>query len=66
MTRHPLVAQAKAMLMQKYSLSEPEAHKFINKEAMNNGTSMVVMAKRIIRALGGDRSKNAPRVPNGR
>ncbi len=57
MTKHPLVEQAKKMLMDKYGIDEPGAHKFINRTAMAASVSLDDMAKRIIRELGGNRGK---------
>ncbi len=57
--KHPLIEQAKKMLMDKYNIDEPAAHKFINRTAMDNKVTMVVIAKRTIKHLGGDRSKRA-------
>ncbi len=54
--KHPIIEHAKKMLMDKYGLDEPRAHRFINRTAMNNKTTMIIIAKRIIRELGGSLS----------
>ena len=43
-----MVDKAKFMLMENKAMSEAEAHKYVIKQAMNNGLSKRRMAERII------------------
>ena len=47
-----LVNRAKFLLMQKLKLSEPEAHRYIEKEAMNRSLRKKAIAEGIIRTYG--------------
>jgi len=52
--KNPIIEHAKKMLMDKYGLDEPAAHSFIGRTSMQLGTPRLVIAKRIIRQLGGN------------
>ncbi len=43
-----VIAQAKALLMERHHMSEPEAHKYLQKCAMDSGTDMLETAEMII------------------
>ena len=43
-----LVSQAKLLLMQKKQMTEDEAHRYIGRQAMNNGVSRKRVAERIV------------------
>ncbi len=43
-----VISKAKAKLMQTRAMSEPEAHRFIQKYAMDNGMALVDFAKKIL------------------
>lgn len=43
-----LLTQAKALLMSRYLLTEPEAHAYLNKTAMELRVKMTVIAERVI------------------
>jgi response regulator NasT len=47
-----LLEQAKGVLMERNSLSEEEAHRYIQKRSMDNGTSLVETAEMIISLMG--------------
>ncbi len=51
--KNPIIEHAKSMLMEKYKLTEPQAHAFIGRTSMQLGLPRLVIAKRIIRQLGG-------------
>ena len=42
------VAKAKALLMDKFSLTEPEAHHYLQKSAMDRGLKLPEMAAKIL------------------
>lgn len=42
-----IVEQAKAFLMEKHMMSEMQAHRFIQKQSMDNGLKFIDMARRI-------------------
>lgn len=46
------IAKAKEILMKKNDLSEDEAHRYIQKTSMDNGTSMVETSQMIVRLFG--------------
>lgn len=46
-----VVDRAKGMIMTKLHLSEPEAHRFLQKEAMNRGLTLMQVAREAIRRL---------------
>lgn len=54
--KNPIIEHAKRMLMDKYGLDEPEAHRFIGSTSMELRVPRLVIAKRIIRQLGGSLS----------
>lgn len=43
-----VIAQAKALLMERHHMTEPEAHKYLQKCAMNSGTDMLETAEMVI------------------
>ena len=43
-----LIAEAKALLMERNNLSEEEAHRYMQKRSMDNGTGMVETAQMIL------------------
>ena len=43
-----VIEQAKALLMERHHMTEPEAHKYLQKCAMDSGTDMVETAEMII------------------
>lgn len=43
-----IIARAKAFLMEKYMMSEMQAHRFIQKQSMDNGLKFIDMARRIV------------------
>ncbi len=47
-----LVNRAKMLLMQNMSMSEAEAHRYIEKEAMNSGLKKTTVAENVIRTYG--------------
>jgi response regulator NasT len=46
------VNRAKMLLMQNMSMTEPEAHRYIEKEAMDSGLKKTAVAEKIIRTYG--------------
>ncbi len=52
--KNPIIEHAKKMLMDKYGITEPEAHRFLNKTSMQLVTPKLTIARRIIRRLGGN------------
>ena len=46
------VNRAKMLLMQNMSMTEPEAHRYIEKEAMDRGMKRIAIAEEIIRRMG--------------
>ena len=46
------VNRAKMLLMQNMSMTEPEAHRYIEKEAMDNSQKKITVAEKIIRTYG--------------
>lgn len=46
-----LMSRAKALLMDQYQLTEPMAHRFIYKTAMDSQQKAVVIAQRVIEAF---------------
>jgi response regulator NasT len=47
-----LLRQAKGVLMERNGLSEEEAHRYIQKRSMDNGTGLVETAEMIISLMG--------------
>ena len=47
-----LVNRAKMLLMQNMSMAEAEAHRFIEKEAMDTGQKKIAIAENIIKRYG--------------
>lgn len=45
------IGQAKALLMEHYQMSEEEAHRYLQKHSMENGTNMVETAEMVQRIL---------------
>ena len=43
-----LIGKAKALLMERNGMTEPEAHRYIQKCSMDNGTSLVETAQMVI------------------
>ena len=43
-----LLTQAKAFLMERHGMTEAEAHRFLQKQSMNNGVKMVDTARRVL------------------
>ena len=43
-----VISQAKALLMERHHMSEPEAHKYLQKCAMDSGTNLLETAEMII------------------
>ena len=43
-----MIEQAKAVLMERNSFSEDEAHRYIQKRSMDNGTGLVETAQMIL------------------
>lgn len=43
-----IIAKAKETLMNKFDFTEPEAHKYIQKRAMDSGTDMIETCEMII------------------
>lgn len=48
-----IVEQAKAILMERHGMTEDQAHRFIQKRSMDNGTKMVQTAQVILNDLNG-------------
>ncbi len=48
-----IIREAKSVLMSRNNLSEEEAHRYIQKRSMNNGTDMVETAQMIISLMDG-------------
>ena len=46
-----LINEAKALLMERNHLTEEEAHRYIQKSSMDNGTNMVETAQMILTLL---------------
>ena len=44
------VAKAKALLMDKFSLTEPEAHHYLQKNAMDRGLKLTDLAAKILQS----------------
>ena len=44
------VAEAKALLMDKFSLTEPEAHHYLQKNAMDRGLKLTDLAAKILQS----------------
>ena len=42
------ITKAKELLMERHHMSEPEAHKYLQKCAMNSGTTMLEAAEMVI------------------
>ena len=43
-----LIAQAKAVLMDRHSMTEEQAHRFLQKKSMDNGAKLVEIARMIL------------------
>ena len=43
-----IINQAKALLMERHRMTEPEAHKYLQKCAMDSGTNLLETAEMII------------------
>ena len=48
---HAMIREAKALLMERNNLSEEEAHRYIQKRSMDNGTGMTETAQMILSLL---------------
>lgn len=46
----PLIQQAKAFLIRRYGMTEPQAHRFIGKQAMDHCVTRQAVAEAILRA----------------
>lgn len=46
-----LITKAKALLMEKKSMTETEAHKYLQKNSMDSGTNIVEMARMVLTIL---------------
>ena len=53
--RSETIDRAKRIVMNKFNLSESEAHRYIQKRAMDSGTGLVEMSEMVIMLYGGDR-----------
>lgn len=52
--RMEILARAKKIVMEKFQLSESEAHRYIQKRAMDSGTGLVEMSEMVIMLYGSD------------
>jgi response regulator NasT len=50
-TEKAIVAQAKALLMDKHRMTEPEAHKYIQRKSMESGVKMADTARKILQSV---------------
>ncbi|MDD6482027.1 MAG: response regulator [Lachnospiraceae bacterium] len=50
-----IIQEAKELLMQRNGFSEEEAHRYIQKRSMDNGTGLVEVAQMILSLMTGDR-----------
>ena len=48
-----IILEAKSVLMSRNNLTEEEAHRYIQKRSMNNGTDMVETAQMILSLMDG-------------
>jgi len=46
-----VIGKAKALLMERNGMSEPEAHRFLQKQSMNSGEPLVSVAMRILNGV---------------
>ena len=46
-----IIARAKALLMERNNMSEPDAHRFLQKQSMNSGQSLVSIALNILNGV---------------
>ena len=46
-----IIGKAKALLMERNGMSEPEAHRFLQKQSMNSGQSLVSVALNILNGV---------------
>ena len=46
-----IISKAKALLMERNGISEPEAHRFLQKQSMNSGQSLVCVAMNILNGV---------------
>ncbi len=50
--RVDILGRAKKLVMERYNLSESEAHRYIQKRAMDSGTDLIEMSEMVIMLYG--------------
>ncbi len=50
--RGDILSRAKKLVMERYNLSESEAHRYIQKRAMDSGTGLIEMSEMVIMLYG--------------